>query len=80
MRLGVSINVGKTGAGSSSVSFGGKKAGKCKGKGETGPESTFVTEDYSKVFSSGVVVGAAWSPSDPTKTTITTVKLDLVLL
>lgn len=71
MRLGVSINAGNTGPGGSSVSFGGKKPGKCKGKGETGPDSTFMTENYDKEFSSGVVLGASWSPSDPTKTTLT---------
>ena len=70
MRLGVSINACNIGAGGSSVSFGGNKPGKCIGKGETGPESTFVTESYDKEFSSGVVFGASWSPSDPTKTTI----------
>ena len=71
MRLGVSINAGNTGSGSSSASLGGKKPGKCKGEGEAGPGSTFMTENNDKVFSSGVVVGAAWSPQDPTKTTIT---------
>jgi hypothetical protein len=71
MRLGVSINAGKPGPGSSSLSLGGKKPGKCKGKGETGPDSTYTTEDHSKGFSAGVVVGASWSNDDPTQTTFT---------
>ena len=33
MRIGVSINAGNTGCGSSSASLGGTKPGKCEGKG-----------------------------------------------
>ena len=80
MRLGFSVGGGKVGSGSANVSWGGKKPGKCRGKGEKGPDSTYTTRDDSIVFSSGIgYFGASWNSSDPSKTTLTTGEIGMGL-